>query len=75
VEGNVKKEARRRVDCTSECISDFKYSSISIIGEINRMDTVCGNPSRFNAVSMISSSQHAGASIMISEYDCLQHSS
>jgi hypothetical protein len=75
VEGNVKKEARRRVDCSSECISDFQYSNISIIGEINRMDIECGNPSRFNAVSMISSSQHAGASIMISEYDCLQHSS
>jgi hypothetical protein len=75
VEGNVKKEARRNVDCSSECISDSQYSNIPIIGEINRMNIERGNPSRFNAVSTISSSQQAGASIMISENVCLQHSS
>jgi hypothetical protein len=75
VEGNVKKEARRRVDCSSECISDFQYSNIPIIGEINIMDIECGNPSRFNAVSTISSSQHDGEFIVISEIVCLQHSS
>jgi hypothetical protein len=38
VEGNVKKEARRNVDFSSECISDSQYSNIPIIGEINWMD-------------------------------------
>lgn len=75
VEGNGSNKDSEQVDCSREYLSGPQLSIIPIRGEMNCMMIECGSPSRLSAVSMISSSQHEGAVIEMSEHDISQHAS